>query len=200
MELVIELRASRLRAAIGVGEVSVTQDLGRPCPILIRPTDGHGFFAMDARLCLTVHGDISGFYDLLLPDLTAVRAESVFDVIHPVLHLACAIGRYRTRFRLEENVTVALHIRAICDGEGRPAVRFRVGILLDGDRDRRRIQDVAVCADADRSGLAIAVTAGREGNIPLRRFRFSAKGGIGLTRVGDIVLRTGVARQAEDID
>ena len=200
VELVIELRAGRLRAAIGVREVAIARDLGRPCPILIRPTDGHGFLAMDARLRLAVHGDIGGFYDLLLPDLTAVRAEGAFDGIHPVLHLAGARGGYRARLRLEEDVPVALHIRAIRDGEARPAVCFRVGILLDGDRDRRRIQDVAVRADADRACLARAVTACRKGNIPLRRFRFPAKGGICLARVGDVIFRTGVARQAEDID
>ena len=55
-------------------------------------------------------------------------------------------------------------------------------------------------ADADRACLARAVTACRKGNIPLRRFRFPAKGGICLARVGDVIFRTGVARQAEDID
>ena len=200
VELVIELRAGRLRAAIGVGEVAITRDRGRPCPIRIFPTDGHGFFAMDARLRLAVHGDIGGFCDLLLPDLAAIRAESIPDGIHPVLHLAIARDRYRARLRLEENVPVALHIRAIRDGEARLAVRFRIGILLDRDRDRRRIQDVAVRADADRACLACAVTACRKGNIPLRRFRFPAKGGIRLACVGDVILRTGVARQAEDID
>ena len=187
VELVIELRASRLRAAIGVGEVAIARDRGRPCPIRIFPTDGHGFFAMDARLRLAVHGDIGGFCDLLLPDLAAIRAEGVFDGIHPVLHLAIARGRYRTRFRLEEDVTVALHIRAIRDGEARLAVCFRVGILLDGDRDRRRIQDVAVRADADRACLARAVTACRKGNIPLRRFRGRAECGLRLARVGDVI-------------
>lgn len=130
---------------------------------------------MDARLRLAIHGDIGGFCDLLLPDLAAVRAEGVFDGIHPVLHLAIARGRYRTRFRLEEDVTVALQLRAIRDGEARPAVRFRVGILLDGDRDRRRIQDVAVRADADRACLARAVTACREGNIPFAVSAFPPK-------------------------
>ena len=155
---------------------------------------------MDARLRLAVHGDIGGFCDLLLPDLTAVRAEGVFDGIHPVLHLAIARGRYRTRFRLEEDVTVALHIRAIRDGEARLAICFRVGILLDGDRDRRRIQDVAVRADADRASLACAVTARCEGNISLRRFRGPSERGIRPARVGDIILRAGVARQTEDVD
>ena len=155
---------------------------------------------MDARLRLAIHGDIGGLCDLLLPDLVAVRTEGAFDGIHPVLHLAGARGGYRARLRLEEDVPVALHIRAIRDGEARPAVCFRVGILLDGDRDRRRIQDVAVRADADRACLARAVTACRKGNIPLRRFRFPAKGGICLARVGDVIFRTGVARQAEDID
>ena len=187
VELVIELRAGRLRAAIGVREVAIACDLGRPCPILIRPTDGHGFLAMDARLRLAVHGDIGGFYDLLLPDLTAVRAEGAFDGIHPVLHLAGARGGYRARLRLEEDVPVALHIRAIRDGEVRLAVRFRIGILLDGDRDRRRIQDVAVRTDADRACLARAVTACRKGNIPLRRFRGRAECGIRLARVGDVI-------------
>ena len=155
---------------------------------------------MDARLRLAIHGDIGGLCDLLLPDLAAVRAEGAFDGIHPVLHLAGARGGYRARLRLEEDVPVALHIRAIRDGEVRLAVCFRVGILLDGDRDRRRIQDVAVRADADRACLARAVTACRKGNIPLRRFRFPAKGGLRLARVGDVILRARVARQAEDID
>ena len=200
MELVIELRAGRLRAAIGVGEVAIARDLGRPCPILIRPTDGHGFLAMDARLRLAVHGDIGGFCDLLLPDLTAVRAEGIFDGIHPVLHLAIARGGYCARLRLEEDVTVALQLRAIRDDEARLAVCFRVGILLDGDRDRRRIQDVAVRTDADRACLACAVTACRKGNIPLRRFRGRAECGLRLARVGDVIFRARIARQAEDID
>ena len=187
MELVIELRAGRLRAAIGVGEVAIARDLGRPCPILIRPPDGHGFLAMDARLRLAIHGDIGGLCDLLLPDLAAVRAESILDGIHPVLHLAIARGGYRARLRLEEDVPVALHIRAIRDGEARLAVRFRIGILLDGDRDRRRIQDVAVRTDADRTCLACAVTACSKGNIPLRRFRGRAECGLRLARVGDVI-------------
>ena len=142
---------------------------------------------MDARLRLAVHGDIGGLYDLLLPDLAAIRSESVFDGIHPVLHLAITRGGYRARLRLEEDVPVALHIRAIRDGEVRLAIRFRIGILLDRDRDRRRIQDVAVRTDADRACLARAVTACRKGNIPLRRFRGRAECGIRLARVGDVI-------------
>ena len=200
MELVIELRASHFRAAIGVGEVAIALHGGRPSPIRIRAADGHGFLAMDARFRLAIHGDIRGLHDVLHADLAAVRAESAFDGIHPVLHLAIAIGGYRARLRLEEDVPVALHVRALRDGETRLAVRFRVGILLDGNRNRRRIQDVAVRADADRSRLARAVTAGCEGNIPLRRFRGSAERGIRPARVGDVILRARVARQAEDID
>ena len=142
---------------------------------------------MDARFRLAIHGDIRGLHDVLHADLAAVRAESAFDGIHPVLHLAIAIGGYRARLRLEEDVPVALHVRALRDGEARLAVRFRVGILLDGNRNRRRIQDVAVRADADRARLARAVTAGREGNVPLRRFRGRAECGIRLARVGDVI-------------
>ena len=200
MKLVIELRASHFRTAIGVGEVAIARDLGRPCPVRIRAADGHGFLAMDARLCLAIHGDISGCHDVLLPDLAAVRTESAFDGIHPVLHLAIAIGGYRARLRLEEDVPVALHVRALRDGEARLAVRFRVGIFLDGNRNRRRIQYVAVRADADRACLACAVTACRKGNIPLRRFRGRAECGLRLARVGDVIFRAGIARQAEDID
>ena len=155
---------------------------------------------MDARLCLAIHGDISGCHDVLHADLAAVRAESAFDGIHPVLHLAIAIGGYRACLRLEEDVPVALHVRALRDGEARLAVRFRVGIFLDGNRNRRRIQDVAVRADADRSRLARAVTARCEGNVPLRCFRGSAERGIRPARVGDVILRAGVACQAEDVD
>ena len=200
MELVIELRASHFRAAIGVGEVAIALHGGRPSPIRIRAADGHGFLAMDARFRLTIHGDIRGLHDVLHADLAAVRAESAFDGIHPVLHLAIAIGRYRARLRFEEDVPVALHVRALRDGEARLAVRFRVGIFLDGNRNRRRIQYVAVRADADSARLARAVTAGREGNVPLRRFRGRAERRIRPARVGDVIFRTGVARQAEDID
>ena len=200
MELVIELRASHFRAAIGVGEVAIARDLGRPCPVRIRAADGHGFLAMDARLCLAIHGDISGCHDVLHADLAAVRAESAFDGIHPVLHLAIAIGGYRARLRLEEDVPVTLHVRALCDGEARLAVRFRIGVFLDGNRNRRRIQDVAVRADADSSRLARAVTTRREGNVPLCCFGGGAECGIRLASVGDVILRARVARQAEDID
>ena len=155
---------------------------------------------MDACLHLAIHGDIGGLHDLLLPDLTAVRTESIPDGIHPVLHLAIARGGYRARLRLEEDVPIALHIRAIRDGEARLAVRFRIGILLDGDRDRRRIQDGAVRTDTDRACLACAVTACRKGNIPLRRFRGRAECGLRLARVGDVIFRARIARQAEDID
>ena len=200
MKLVIELRASHFRTAIGVGEVAIARDLGRPRPVRIRPADGHGFLAMDAGLRFAVHRDIGGCHDVLLPDLAAVRAECAFDGIHPVLHLAIAIGRYRARLRFEEDVPVALHVRALRDGEARLAVRFRVGILLDGNRNRRRIQDVAVRADADIASLARAVTTRREGNVPLRRFGGSAERGIRPARVGDVILRAGVARQAKDVD
>ena len=152
MKLVIELRASHFRTAIGVGEVAIARDLGRPCPVRIRAADGHGFLAMDARL------------------------------------------------RFEEDVPIALHICALRDGEARLAVRFRIGIFLDGNRDRCRIQDVAVRADADRARLARAVTTRCEGNIPLRRFRGRAERGIRPARVGDVILRAGVACQAEDVD
>ena len=200
VELVIELRASHFRAAIGVGEVAIARDFGLPRAILIRPADGHGFLTMDARLRLAIHGDIGGLHDFLLPDLAAVRAESIPDGIHPVLHLAIAIGGYHARLRLEEDVTVALHRRALRDGEARGAVCFRVGVFLDGNRDRRRIQDVAVRADADRASLARAVTARCEGNIALRCFCGSAECGIRLARVGDVILRARVACQAEDVD
>ena len=200
MELVIELRASHFRAAIGVGEVAIARDLGLPRAILIRPADGHGFLAMDARLCLALHGDIGGLHDFLLPDLAAIRAESAFDGIHPVLHLAIAIGGYRARFRLEKDVPVALHVRALRDGEARLAVCFRVGVFLDGNRNRRRIQDIAVRADADRARLARAVTARCEGNIALRCFRGRTECGIRPARVGDFILRARIACQAEDVD
>ena len=200
VELVIELRASHFRAAIGVGEVAIARDLGLPRAILIRPADGHGFLAMDARLRFAVHRDIGGLHDFLLPDLAAIRAESIPDGIHPVLHLAIAIGGYRARLRFEEDVPVALHRRALRDGEARSAVCFRVGVFLDGNRDRCRIQDVAVRADADRASLARTVTARCEGNIALRRFRGSAECGIRLARVGDVILRARIACQAEDID
>ena len=200
MELVIELRASHFRTAIGVGEVAIALHDGLPCPVRIRPADGHGFLTMDARLRFAVHRDIGGCHDVLLPDLAAVRAECAFDGIHPVLHLAIAIGRYRARLRFEKDVTVTLHIRALRDGEARLTIRFRIGILLDGNRDRCRIQDVAVRADADIASLARAVTARCEGNISLRRFRGPSERGIRPARVGDIILRAGVARQTEDID
>ena len=200
MKLVIELRASHFRAAIGVGEVAIARDLGRPSPIRIRAADGHGFLAMDARFRLAIHGDIRGLHDVLHADLAAVRAESAFDGIHPVLHLAIAIGRYRARLRFEKDVTVALHVRALRDVEARLAVCFRVGVFLDGNRDRCRIQDVAVRADADRARLARAVTTRCEGNISLRRFRGSAERGIRPARVGDVILRAGVTCQAEDVD
>ena len=155
---------------------------------------------MDARLRFAVHRDIGGCHDVLLPDLAAVRAECAFDGIHPVLHLAIAIGRYRARLRFEKDVTVALHICALRDGEARLTVRFRIGIFLDGNRDRCRIQDVAVRADADRASLARAVTARRERNVSLRRFCGRPERGIRPARVGDIILRAGVARQTEDVD
>ena len=175
-------------AAIGIGNIAITLDRRLPAALIVLSADCDGLVSMNARLGLAVHSDICRRGDFLAADGAAVCPERIRHFVHPVLHFARTERREAARFRFQVDIAVASHIRRRIHSKRCTAVDLRDRILLDGNRDCRRIQDVAVRSGTDGACLAPAVASSHGGNIALRRFRAASKRCVRQTRVSDPVL------------
>ena len=153
---------------------------------------------MDARLGFAIQRCRSLGRHFRFPDGTTFSAEDFTHLVHPVLHFTRTGGFRLARCRLEIDVPVSkertIHRKSCVRGN------FREGILLRGNRDRGRIQDIALRLDIQLTDCSRGVSTRGDADVALRGFCLAAKGGLRLSIIGHFIRRTGVTCRAKDID
>ena len=153
---------------------------------------------MDAGLGFAVNGGSGMGGHFGFADGTAFRTEDFTHLVHPVLHFTRTGGFRLTRCRLEIDVPVSkertIHRKSCVRGN------FREGILLRGNRDRGRIQDIALRLDIQLTDCSRGVSTRGDADVALRGFCLAAKSGLRLSIIGHLIRRTGVTCRTKDID
>ena len=179
-------------------DITLCRDTGLPCSVFVFPADGDGLISMDARLGFAIQRCRSLGRHFGFPDGTTFSAEDFTHLVHPVLHFTRTGGFRLARCRLEIDVPVSkertIHRKSCVRGN------FREGILLRGNRDRGRIQDIALRLDIQLTDCSRGVSTRGDADVALRGFCLAAKGGLRLSIIGHIIRRTGVTCRAKDID
>ena len=179
-------------------DITLCRDTGLPCSVFVFPADGDGLISMDARLGFAIQRCRSLGRHFGFPDGTTFSAEDFTHLVHPVLHFTRTGGFRLARCRLEIDVPVSkqrtIHRKSCVRGN------FREGILLRGNRDCGRIQDIALRLDIQLTDGSRGVSTRGAADVALRGFCLAAKGGLRLSIIGHLIRRTGVTCRAKDID
>ena len=179
-------------------DITLCRDTGLPCSVFVFPTDGDGLISMDARLGFAIQRCRSLGRHFRFPDGTTFRTEDFTHLVHPVLHFTRTGGFRLARCRLEIDVPVSkertIHRKSCVRGN------FREGILLRGNRDRGRIQDIALRLDIQLTDCSRGVSTRGDADVALRGFCLAAKSGLRLSIIGHLIRRTSVTCRTKDID
>ena len=194
-----KLGAYRDGAAVSIRDIAITRYLRSPGAIVIAAANGDGFLAMNAGFCFTIHHYVSRGIDDLLADGAALSANGIAQSAQPILHLTGAPGSDCAGIGFEMDVSITLNVRILLHVQRRGAIGSGHGILLDGNRDGRGVQDVAVSSDTDGAIISIGIAPCHDRDIALGCFGGGIKIRPRRAGVSHLIFRACITRQPIDI-
>ena len=198
--LLIEIAATGVAVAEAIGNISIAGHRSDPLAGLLVDVAAHldGFISMDTGLRFAIHFHIGSGILHGLPDGDAF-AEDFLHRVHPGFGFAITLGSDFAGLRFEGNIPITLQVCGAGELEIRLAIHRGRGVVGVGKRHGSGIQDIASRGDFHGAGGALGVSAGMNGNVPLRRLGAAAEGGGEVIVVSHLIGGAGVTRQAIDI-